>query len=49
MVLTLPLGGRNPWSVAIHPTTGEIYIGDANDGTVRAFAAVDASATVEWH
>jgi DNA-binding beta-propeller fold protein YncE len=25
VVLTLPLGGRNPWSVAIHPTSGEIY------------------------
>jgi DNA-binding beta-propeller fold protein YncE len=48
VVLTLPLGGRNPWSVAVHPTTGEIYIGDANDGTVRAAPAVDASKTLEW-
>jgi DNA-binding beta-propeller fold protein YncE len=45
--LTLPLSGRGPLSVAANPVTGEAYIGDTGDGTVRAVPPVDASITAQ--
>jgi DNA-binding beta-propeller fold protein YncE len=40
--------GQFPVSVAVHPVSGEIYVGDLRDGTVRAAPVVDASTIAEW-
>ncbi|MGH8566814.1 MAG: hypothetical protein ACREXU_02070 [Gammaproteobacteria bacterium] len=41
--------GHFPVSVAVQPVSGEVYIGDHLDGSVRAAPAVDASQMVAWH
>lgn len=41
--------GPSPRSVAVHPLSGEVYIGDSVDGSVRAAPPVDAGTMVEWH
>jgi hypothetical protein len=40
--------GPSSQSVALHPMTGEIYVGDSMDGSVRAAPPVDANAVIEW-
>jgi DNA-binding beta-propeller fold protein YncE len=41
--------GPFPASVAVHPVSGEVYVGDFQDGSVRAAPPVDASEVVAWH
>ena len=41
--------GHFPVSVAVHPVSGEVYIGDLLDGSVHAAPAVDANQTVVGH
>lgn len=47
-VITRLAMGPGAQSVALHPLTGEIYVGDVLDGSVRAAPPVNANAVVEW-
>jgi DNA-binding beta-propeller fold protein YncE len=48
VVLRLAMG-HFPVSVAVHPVSGEVYIGDLLDGSVHAAPAVDANQMVVGH